>query len=157
MRTGWQPRNLMVRGSTLTILEQRVPMLGGFWYLPEDSGLRTVEALEELINGLYRYARGQGVFAVRVEPTITNYSENVRAMARLGFKKAATIQPDEATVCPNSKSPLRVIEAELLRRTQPEVTELIGTWDFPFRPSRHSVWKHTALCSRRRTNGSFGS
>ncbi|MCA9336433.1 peptidoglycan bridge formation glycyltransferase FemA/FemB family protein [Candidatus Saccharibacteria bacterium] len=97
-KNGWMPRYLVIGGVAVTILEKAVFAHGKFWYLPKGPGVTTTAQLEKLLPELRTVAKEYGVFAVKIEPEITETDESRQVLAGLGLVPTAAVQPNSSTV-----------------------------------------------------------
>lgn len=95
---GWQPHYLYADTLALTVLEKRVPFLGRYWYLPKGPGIQTVDELLRVAAALKKYARTQGVFAIKLEPEIIESDQARQALEAAGLFPTHAIQPNVSTV-----------------------------------------------------------
>ncbi|SDE32380.1 lipid II:glycine glycyltransferase FemX [Rhodococcus tukisamuensis] len=78
---------LMVDGVAVTVHEKRVPLLGKLWYLPAGPPAANAEELLRALRAIADFARGQGVFMIRVEPTLVAGEETTRTLTEAGLRR----------------------------------------------------------------------
>lgn len=93
--SGWTPRYLIAGEIALTIHERSVPFLGQIWYLPKGPGVATTEDLGRLVDELREFARGYGVFALKIEPELPR---DPRVQLPDPWQSARAIQPNSSTI-----------------------------------------------------------
>lgn len=96
--THYRPRHLIVDGQAVTVLEKRVPLLGGLWYLPGGPAAHDVDDLIVRVDHLAGYARAHGAFAVKIEPRLPYTDRDRDLLLARGYHKVAAIAPNETTV-----------------------------------------------------------
>ncbi|MCB1274215.1 MAG: peptidoglycan bridge formation glycyltransferase FemA/FemB family protein [Leucobacter sp.] len=103
----YEPRYVLGEEFPATlVLEKRIPLLGRFWYVPAgpdvsvdaDGTPLSVDAYIALGARLAAFARGQGVFLLKVEPRILRSEETFRALAAAGYVPTAHVLPNESTI-----------------------------------------------------------
>lgn len=92
--TGWTPRYIIGAGFTILALEKTIPLLGRYWYLPKGPGVSSPEQLASCVTSLREFAAGQHVFAVTIEPEITDTG----SLSASRLIPIAKIQPNSSTV-----------------------------------------------------------
>lgn len=95
---GWTPRYVMAGDMAVTVLEKSLTGLGKLWYAPKGPGVATVVQLGDMLRDLQRFAAGQGVFVVKLEPELARTSSALLALKELELVEAAPIQPNNSTV-----------------------------------------------------------
>lgn len=88
----WTPRFLFVENIYVSILERKIPSIGKFWYSPKGPGVADFNDLKKIIPGIKKLAKENGVFAVRLEPELTDTDKIKRDMQNLGLVNSIGIQ-----------------------------------------------------------------
>lgn len=91
---GWTPRYLTSKVGASLALEKSIPLLGTYWYIPKGPGVSSSEQLTEFVAEIKPIAAKNGVFAVTIEPELTDTS----LIASLGLVPVYQIQPNISTV-----------------------------------------------------------
>lgn len=95
---GWRPRYLVAGEVYITILEKSVWGLGRFWYAPKGPGVASVAQIAAMLDDLRTFGRGQGVFAIKIEPEIAETDGARVELSSLGLVRTAPVQPNSSTV-----------------------------------------------------------
>lgn len=95
--TGWTPR-FIINDVAITVLEKRFLGFYKLWYLPKGPGVNSVRQLDDLLPSLSKFARSNGVFALKIEPELIKTKETMADLLKLGLKKVRPIQPNFSTV-----------------------------------------------------------
>ncbi|MFC9789645.1 lipid II:glycine glycyltransferase FemX [Rhodococcus sp. NPDC127528] len=97
-RTRYHPRYVLVGDRPVTVLEKKVPLLGGLWYLPGGPGVTDVGDLIARVDALAGYARDHGAFAVKVEPRLPRTDADRDRLIAHGYREVSPIAPNATTV-----------------------------------------------------------
>ena len=95
---GWTPRYLVTDSIVMTVLEKSVPALGKLWYLPKGPGITSVRQLDNILADLTTFAKQNGVFAVKIEPELSDSDETRADFMKLRLFKVTPVQPNFSTV-----------------------------------------------------------
>lgn len=93
---GYTARFIIVGIIAVMILEQKVPFLGKFWYLPKGPGVKTAKELFDVITELEPFAKKHGVFAVRIESEISR--NHGPTLSRHDLIKSKPVIPNNSTI-----------------------------------------------------------
>jgi lipid II:glycine glycyltransferase (peptidoglycan interpeptide bridge formation enzyme) len=88
----WTPRFILVENIYISVLERTVSPIGKFWYSPKGPGIYNVQDLKNILPGLKKLAKENGVFALRLEPELIDNSSNKSELINLGLVNTAGIQ-----------------------------------------------------------------
>lgn len=108
---GWTPRFIIAGTVAVTVLEKAVPLLGRLWYIPKGPGITSVKELGIILPSLQKFARGHGVFTIKIEPELPR--EASQDLLRLGLVKVRPIQPNYSTVLLDLTPPIDDIMTHL--------------------------------------------
>lgn len=95
---GWKPIYLQCGDVAATVLEQKVMLLGKFWYVPKGPGVTSVEGLASVLPELKAAAKKVGAFVVKIEPELLKTDQTVNGITALGLLPVRAIQPNSSTV-----------------------------------------------------------
>lgn len=112
-RAGWKSRLIIADKVALTALEQHIPLLGKFWYVPKGPGVSSVNELKALLPPLQAFAKKHGVFAIKIEPELLREETSLRELRNLGLQPVPAIQPNSSTVLIDTAPALDEILASL--------------------------------------------
>jgi lipid II:glycine glycyltransferase (peptidoglycan interpeptide bridge formation enzyme) len=87
---------VLINDLAVTILEKSTPPIGKLWYLPKGPNVTTPKALFAALKELGPFARGRGVFAVRIETELSRSEQPT--LTHHGLRKAAPIIPNPSTI-----------------------------------------------------------
>lgn len=96
--TGWTPRFIIAGPLAITVHEKSVFGLGKLWYLPKGPGVTSVRELDDLLPALKKFARSNGVFAIKIEPELQKTDEVLVDLMKLGLVRVRPIQPNFSTI-----------------------------------------------------------
>jgi len=92
---GYKARYIWVDSLAITALQKDTP-IGKLWYLPKGPGVKSVDDLDKVVKKLSKFAKSQGVFAIKVESELD--ISNRKALQNLGYVKVSPIIPNPSTI-----------------------------------------------------------
>jgi lipid II:glycine glycyltransferase (peptidoglycan interpeptide bridge formation enzyme) len=110
---GWTPRFIKAGDIAITVLEKRPFGFAKLWYLPKGPGVATIRQLDDLLPELKKFARKNGVFAVKIEPELLKKEETLADLMKLGLKRVRPIQPNFSTITLDISPDLDMVMARL--------------------------------------------
>lgn len=76
---------LMVDGVAVTVHEKRIPLLGKLWYLPAQPAELDATGVIGVVQAIAGFARGQGVFMIRIEPRLKSDDARTQQLLDAGL------------------------------------------------------------------------
>ena len=111
---GWTPRYITTdTGLAITAHERTIPLLGKLWYIPKGPGVADQLALANLIPSLRTFARGNGVYLVKIETELLQQSVGADFTSLTGLLPTRNIQPNASTVVLDISSDLDTVITSL--------------------------------------------
>lgn len=95
---GWTPRYVVLGNLHVTVLEKHALPFGCYWYLPKGPGVGSFTELTDLLPELTKFAKSQGVFAIKLEPEILESTEAHAGLTSEGLVRTPAVQPNSSTV-----------------------------------------------------------
>jgi lipid II:glycine glycyltransferase (peptidoglycan interpeptide bridge formation enzyme) len=108
---GYNARFIMTDNLAMTVLEENVPFLGKFWYLPKGPGVASTKALLAALKSIEPFAKKNGVFAVRIESELLRNQQPT--LARHGLFKSRPVIPNPSTITLDISDSLETVIANL--------------------------------------------
>ncbi|MEI7918472.1 MAG: peptidoglycan bridge formation glycyltransferase FemA/FemB family protein [Candidatus Saccharibacteria bacterium] len=93
---GYKARFVIVKNIAIMILEEKVLLLGKFWYIPKGPGVTTTTDLFDLLRLLEPFAKKHGVFAIRLESELPRSQQSI--LSDYGLYKSKPIMPNNSTI-----------------------------------------------------------
>lgn len=96
--TAWTTRFVVDEGLAVTVFERAVFGLGRLWYLPKGPGLTSFDQITNFAETVRLFAKGNGIFAVKIEPEIERDNGSLARFSEAGLVPVTPIQPNFSTV-----------------------------------------------------------
>lgn len=102
--SGWKPLYLVAESSDeahnlyISVQEKSVAFLGKLWYISKGPGVNSTTELRIILPFLRNLARGNKVFAIKIEPELLKTDQNLSELNQLGLQKVRPIQPNYSTI-----------------------------------------------------------
>lgn len=119
---GWRPRHLMLGDLPVLALEQRLPLLGKLWYLPQGPAVTDAGAFVAAVPRMRTMARQHGVFALKCEPVLERTDENIAALESVAVR-GTDVQPTFSTVILDIAGSMEDIEKSFESKTRYNVRQ----------------------------------
>ena len=102
--SGWKPLYLVAESSDethnlyISVQEKSIAFLGKLWYISKGPGVKNTAELKVILPFLNNLARGNKVFAIKIEPELLKTEQNLSELSNLGLYKVRSIQPNYSTI-----------------------------------------------------------
>ncbi len=93
---GYKAHYIWVDALAITVLEKNTLSIGKLWYLPKGPGIESVDDLDAVVKKIAKFAKIEGVFALKVEPELD--ISNQPTLESLGYIKVRPIIPNPSTI-----------------------------------------------------------
>ena len=93
---GYKARFVIVNDIAIMVLQENVPILGKFWYLPKGPGVSSTKELWNVLKELEPFAKEHGIFAIRIESELSKSQQPT--LGRHGLIKSRPIIPNHSTI-----------------------------------------------------------
>jgi lipid II:glycine glycyltransferase (peptidoglycan interpeptide bridge formation enzyme) len=111
--TGWAAVFIVSDKLHMMALSKKVPGLGKMWYLPKGPGVATEKELLAIIKPLKKFASQNGVFALKIEPSLIKEPALLKRLQTTGLISVRPIQPNFSTVLIDLSPSTKQINANL--------------------------------------------
>lgn len=93
---GYTAKFIVTDNIAITALQEKVPLLGNFWYLPKNPGVTSAKDLKKVMQNLKEFAKQNNVFAIRIESELDR--SNQTKIEKYGLIKSRPIMPNYSTI-----------------------------------------------------------